>query len=139
MAHTKRIPHPDKCLKTKIWSIAKTHRPVHSEYYVYDIAEQTGHEVVHLPAAHSELNPIEMAWSQIKHYTKTHNTKFTLSEMEWLTHIAFTAVTADHWKYVVAHVKEKDEDHYLEADDCCILSLKLILCQLDLEISLYFL
>ena len=112
----KGIPYPDKCLKTEIWSIVKTHRPVHPEYFVDDIAKQAGHEVVRLPVAHCELNPIEMAWSQMKHYIKTHNTKFTLSEMERLTHIGFTAVTADRWISLIAHVKEKVEDHYWETD-----------------------
>ena len=112
----KGIPYPDKCLKTEIWSIVKTHRPIHPEYFVDDEAKQAGHEVVRLPVAHCELNPIEMAWSQMKHYIKTHNLKFTLSEMERLTHIAFTAVTPDRWKSLLAHVKEKVEDHYWEAD-----------------------
>ena len=86
------------------------------EYFVDDVAKQAGHEVVRLPVAHCELNPIEMAWSQMKHYIKTHNLKFTLSEMEWLTHIAFTTVTPDHWKSLLAHVKEKVVHHYWEAD-----------------------
>ena len=72
-----------------------------------DVAKQAGHEVVGLPVAHCELNPIEMAWSQMKHYIKTHNLKFTLREMERLTHIAFTAVTPDCWKSLLPHVKRK--------------------------------
>ena len=92
----------------------KTHRPVHPEYFVDDIAKQAGHEVVHLPVAHYELNPIEMAWLQMKHYIKTHNMKFTLSEMERLIHIGFTTVTADRWKSLLAHVKQNVEDHYWE-------------------------
>ena len=106
----KGIPYPDKCLKTEIWSIVKTHRPIHPEYFVDDVANQAGHEVVRLPVAHCELNP-EMAWSQMKHYIKTHNLKFTLSEKR-LTNIAFTAVTPDRWKSLLAHVEEKVEDHY---------------------------
>ena len=96
------IPYPDKCLKTLIWSIVKIHRPVHPEYFVDDVAKQAGHEVVCLPVAHCELNPIEMAWSQMKYYIKTHKLKFTLSEMERLAHIAFTAVTPDRWKSQLA-------------------------------------
>ena len=43
-----------------------------------EMAKAAGHEVVHLPPYHCELNPIEMAWSQVKHYRKTHNREFTL-------------------------------------------------------------
>ena len=34
--------------------------------YIYIV----GHEVVRLPVAHCKLNPIEMAWSQVKGYVK---------------------------------------------------------------------
>lgn len=112
----KAIPYPDKCLKTDIWSIVKRHRPAHPEYVVDYVAKQAGHEVVRLPVAHCELNPIEMAWSQMKDYIKKNNFKFTLTEMERLTHLAFDAVTPDRWKSLIAHVKEKVEDHYWEVD-----------------------
>ena len=37
-----------------------------------------GHEVVRLPVAHCELNPIEMAWSQVKGHVKDNNKKYTV-------------------------------------------------------------
>ena len=88
----------------------------YEKYYVDEAAQQTGHEIVRLPVAHCELNPIEMAWSQMKHFIWTHNTKFTLTEVERLTHLAFDEVTPDRWKSLIAHVQEKVEDHYWEAD-----------------------
>ena len=36
----------------------------------------TVHEVVRLPVAHCELNPIEMAWSQVKGYVKDNNKRY---------------------------------------------------------------
>ena len=38
-----------------------------------------------LPFGHCGLNPFEMARSHMKHFIKTHNTKFTLTDMEQLT------------------------------------------------------
>lgn len=35
-----------------------------------------GHEVVRLPVAHCELNPIEMAWAQVKDYIKANNRRY---------------------------------------------------------------
>ena len=81
-----------------------------------DMAKQTGHEVVRLPVAHCELNPIEMAWSQMKHFIQSHNENFTLTEMERLTYLAFDEVTPERWKSLIAHIREKVEDHYWEAD-----------------------
>ena len=52
-----------------------------------------GHEVVRLPVAHCELNPIELAWAQVKAYVRDHNRQFTLTEVERLVHEGFQVVT----------------------------------------------
>ncbi len=46
------------------------------------LAQQHGHEVVHLPVAHCELNPIELAWAVVKDYCRKHNETFTLRGIE---------------------------------------------------------
>ena len=75
-----------------------------------------GHEVVRLPVAHCELNPIEMAWAQVKGYVRDHNRQFTLTEVERLVNEGFSCVTPERWKKLVNHVEEKVEDHYWEHD-----------------------
>ncbi len=112
----KKIAFPEKCLKKKIWEIVKSHRPINPEYVVDHLAKSAGHEVVRLPVAHCELNPIEMAWAQMKNYIKKNNIKFTLSEIERLTHTAFTVVTPNRWKSLITHVQQKVENHYWEVD-----------------------
>ena len=112
----KSITYPEKALKSEIWAIVEVNRPSTPEYVVDELASQAGHEVVRLPVAHCELNPIEKAWAQVKHHIKTHNTKFTLSEMERLTHEAFQVVTPERWSSLIAHVQEKVEDHYWDSD-----------------------
>ena len=75
--------------------------------------------------AHCELNPIEMAWSQVKSYVKRNNKKFvaiilqiaipihtfpfrfTLTEVRALVYKGFQQVTADKWQSLVKHVQEK--------------------------------
>jgi len=72
-------------LKKDLWDVIKASRTP-PEYVVDKIAEEKGdfqsiyslmfytmmigHEVVQLPVAHCELNPIEMAWSQVKGHVK---------------------------------------------------------------------
>ena len=72
---------------------------------------QLGHEVVRLPVAHCELNPIEMAWSQVKGHVKDNNKKyaffkstivisgvlfrFTLTEVKELVYEGFEKVTPE--------------------------------------------
>lgn len=75
-----------------------------------------GHEVVRLPVAHCELNPIEMAWAQVKGYVRDHNQKFTLTEAERLVNEGFSCVTPEKWKKLIDHVQQKVENHYWEHD-----------------------
>ncbi len=93
MAPSEKIAFPEKCLKKKIWEIVKSHRPINTEYVVDHLAKSAGHEVVRLSVAHCELNPIEMAWAEMKNYIKKNNIKFTLSEIEtdsYRIHYGFT-------------------------------------------------
>ena len=41
--------------------------------YLTDVeAEADGHECVRLAVAHCELNPIELAWANVKEYVRKH-------------------------------------------------------------------
>ena len=55
------ILYPEKALKFKIWTIVEHNHPSTSKYVVDELVSRAGYEVVRLPVAHSELNPIEMA------------------------------------------------------------------------------
>ena len=39
-----------------------------------------GHEVLHLPVVHCTLNPIELAWAQVKGHVKANTHEFNLTE-----------------------------------------------------------
>uniref|UniRef100_A0A1X7VKP6 Tc1-like transposase DDE domain-containing protein n=1 Tax=Amphimedon queenslandica TaxID=400682 RepID=A0A1X7VKP6_AMPQE len=65
------------------------------------MARAEGHEVVRLSPYHCEQNPIEMAWSQVKHYAKNEG---------------FHEVTPQRWSDLIKHTHEKVEDAYFAAD-----------------------
>ena len=109
------ISYPEKALKSEIWSII--HRIDASPKYVIDeMAHASGHEVVRLPVAHCTLNPIELAWAQVKGHIKVNNTRFNLDEVECLAWEGFDVVTPDRWASLVKHVQDKFEDHYWQVD-----------------------
>ena len=62
------------------------------------------YEVVHLPVAHCTLNPIEMAWAQVKGHIKANNRQLNLSEVECLVWEGFEVVTPERWASLVKHV-----------------------------------
>lgn len=76
----------------------------------------TGHKVLRLPVAHCELNPIELAWAQVKEHVRIHNQKFTLKEVEKLVHEGISLVTPIRWKKIIEHTRNKVEDHYWDKD-----------------------
>lgn len=103
---------PPNALKSEIYDIIKRMKPQPS-YAVDEMATAAGHEVVRLPVAHCILNPIEMAWEQVKGYIKTNARRFNLTETEKLAREGFDVVTEERW---VDHVRDKVEDHYCAHD-----------------------
>ena len=84
-------------------------------YRTDEVAHQFGHEVVCLPIAHCEFNPIELAWSVVKRHCRTQHKSFTLKEIEDLVPNGFEQVTPAMWSNFCDHVK-KVEDEYWEKD-----------------------
>ena len=84
-------------------------------YQTDKMAEKYGHEVVRLPVAHCELNPIELAWAVVKDYCRKHNQAFTLKGVKELIPHGIQQATPDMWKHFCDHV-EKVAEEYWEKD-----------------------
>lgn len=59
-------------LLLRLVSLSVQEKMMYIKYWMF----YTGHEVVRLPVAHCELNPIEMAWAQVKECVRRNNQKF---------------------------------------------------------------
>ena len=81
--------------------------------YLTDV-EAKGHEVVHLPVAHCELNPIELAWAHVKEYVQKQNKEFTMAEIQQLTPTGIGAVTPTLWSKYVEHVRVVEDKYWEE-------------------------
>ena len=67
---------------------------------------------MHLPQYHCELNPIELAWLQVKRYIKENNQLFTLTAVKELTYRGIDQVGPSNWKKLVEHVERAFVDKY---------------------------
>ena len=83
MSHGIKYP-----FKQELLSLIKLCNPRY-KYVIDEMAKAAGHEVVHIPPYHWELNPIELCWSQVKGYIKEHIKEFTLTSMKCLTYEVF--------------------------------------------------
>jgi hypothetical protein len=89
----KNIPFPDDSLKRELQQTMESVRSEYTSCVVDEIAGQRGVTVCRLPPYHSELNPIELVWSQTQRHVAVHNTQFKASFMNSLIDNAFDAVS----------------------------------------------
>ncbi|XP_048363536.1 uncharacterized protein LOC125438901 isoform X2 [Sphaerodactylus townsendi] len=82
------------------------------QYRTDEIAATAGHQVLHLPPYHAELNPIESAWSYIKGHVALNNTTLKLNDIKVLFEKGVHAVTRDMWSSFVKHVIEKEKQFW---------------------------
>ena len=98
------IPYIHTDLKMDLMAKITAAQP--SAVYLTDVeAEAHGHECVCLPVAHCELNPIDLAWANVKEYVRKHNQQFTMAEVEHLTPTGISATMADHTQNTVEEWK----------------------------------
>ena len=110
------IEFPENALKRELYSLIKM-SSFTPKYAVDEMAKVAGHEVVRLPPYHCELNPIELALSQVKRFIKENNQLFTLTAVKELTYRGFDQVGPANWKKLVEHVQRAFEDKYWRDDD----------------------
>ena len=57
---------PDKALRAELWTLVRSEREKFPDKVMETVAKEYGHEILHLPPYHCELNPIELAWAAEK-------------------------------------------------------------------------
>ncbi|KAL4105003.1 hypothetical protein QTP88_020278 [Uroleucon formosanum] len=87
----------------------KTIHTEHDKYVIDDYAKENNKTVLRLPPYHCELNPIELAWSSVKSYVRTHNSTFKLKDVKELLERGVEHVTPEMWKNFVGHVVKEEE------------------------------
>ena len=112
----KGIEYPEAALKRELFQLIRVSNPK-PKFVADEMAKVVGHEVVRLPPYHCELNPIELAWSQVKHYIKNNSKLFTLTAVKELTYGGIDQVEVMmEWKKLIEHVQSKFEDKYCLED-----------------------
>ncbi|XP_026670214.1 uncharacterized protein LOC113464471 [Ceratina calcarata] len=96
-------------VKVTLLTLVEKYKRPGDNYVIDAFTSQFGHTVLRLPPYHCELNPIEMAWAQIKSYIRARNTTYKLSDVEKLVDEAVENVTAETWKNLIRHNGDKEQ------------------------------
>ena len=107
----KDIPYPDKAFKYELLEMVKKMN-LEKRYAVDEIIKAEGHIPLRLPPYHSQLNPIELIWAQVKKQVADENTTFNIKDVEVLTKKALDEVTPESWKKCVEHVEKVENDYW---------------------------
>jgi transposase len=81
--------------KFTLFSLVEKIRPKEKVYYIDKLFAAHGHTVIRLPPYMCDLNPLELAWRQIKDYVRSHNTSedMSLTRLQELEQEAIKGVT----------------------------------------------
>jgi transposase len=73
-------------------------------------------ELLRLPIKHCILNPIELAWAQLKAYVRSNNTNFRLTDIRALSEEYIAALDDETSRRFINHVR-KAQEQFRTADD----------------------
>ncbi|KAL4156027.1 hypothetical protein QTP88_000062 [Uroleucon formosanum] len=95
--------------KGALLSQVQTIHTEHDKYVIDEYAKDNNKTVLRLPPYHCGLNPIELAWSSVKSYVRTHNSTFKLKDVKELLERGVEHVTPEMWTNFVGHVVKEEE------------------------------
>jgi transposase len=73
------VPCEEGMRKSTLFSLVEKIRPKEKVYHIDTLFAAHSHTVIRLPPYMCDLNPIELAWRQIKDYLRSHNTAGDMS------------------------------------------------------------
>ncbi|KAE9521391.1 hypothetical protein AGLY_018213 [Aphis glycines] len=96
----------------ELLDIVKILRPQYDKYLIDDLAETHNRTILRLPPYHCELNPIELAWANVKDHVKKNNTSYKLSDVKRLLLEGIERVDENMWKNFIRHTMTEEEKFY---------------------------
>ncbi|XP_060871372.1 uncharacterized protein LOC132945617 [Metopolophium dirhodum] len=99
----------------RLLEIVRRIKPMHEKYVIDELAKEHNRTILRLPPYHCELNPIELAWSSVKHHVKINNTSYKLPDVKNLLLEGIERVNSVMWKNFISHT-EKIEKKFYEMD-----------------------
>lgn len=115
----KGIKYDQHLSKQELYKIIKENREQFNTFAVDKILSEHHHSILRLPPCHSDLNPVDMAWSIIKQYVVSKNVNSDLHNTIKLVKEKVDVMWAREWMVLCDKVKAIEEeyakyDHYID-------------------------
>ncbi|KAE9543745.1 hypothetical protein AGLY_002141 [Aphis glycines] len=107
------VTHP--ICKNDLMKEVRRLKDTYDKYVIDEYAIDNKKLALRLPPYHCELNSIELAWSTVKNYVRTHNSTFKIKDVLELLKKGVENVTSEMWTNFIGHVI-KEEDKFLNLD-----------------------
>jgi transposase len=93
------VPCEESMRKFTLFSLVEKIRPMKKVYNIDTLFAPLGRAVIRLPPYMCDLNPIELAWRQIRDYVRTDNTAgdMSLTRLQELVQEVIKGVTKEDW------------------------------------------
>uniref|UniRef100_K3W852 Tc1-like transposase DDE domain-containing protein n=1 Tax=Globisporangium ultimum (strain ATCC 200006 / CBS 805.95 / DAOM BR144) TaxID=431595 RepID=K3W852_GLOUD len=102
--------------KVELEEVCKQHKPA-LVLQAQVLARKFDCDVLSLPVAHPELNPIEIVWASVKGNAAKRNVNYSLTDAERLTIEGLGQIGVDEWSKYVRHCIKVENNYYDAADD----------------------
>lgn len=106
---SKDIYFEEDYLKRELLEVVNKYKNQFNGYIIEEIAKKHDVKILRLPPYHCELNPIEMAWNQVKGYVARKNATFKEADVRNLIKDAYENVTPENWTNYVNHTQKTEE------------------------------
>ncbi|XP_076659852.1 uncharacterized protein LOC143363130 [Halictus rubicundus] len=104
-----------RLVKIRLMELVTKHKRPENNYVIDEYARENGRTVLRLPPYHCELNPIELAWAQVKQFIRARNTSYKLADVRQFVDAAVENVSPENWKNFIRHTL-KEETRLFELD-----------------------
>ncbi|XP_045778269.1 uncharacterized protein LOC123876153 [Maniola jurtina] len=111
----KQIPYSEDEIKVEL--IVKIDKEKYTIKYIDAMAQKRNVAICRVPPYHSQLNPMELIWAEVKSHVGRNNTTCSLSDTRCLLEEGLASIGAAQWKAAIDQVvKEEQQIFHLQAD-----------------------
>ncbi|CAF1031572.1 unnamed protein product [Didymodactylos carnosus] len=101
-----KVPYLNLCTKAELLELAVAYAP-EKKFKVDE--EEFRVEILRLPIKHCVLNPIELAWAELKDFIRNKNNNFTLTDVTTLSQAYMAACSTELIARFIQHAQNYEE------------------------------